>query len=127
MKNFNEWLSTKVVKPMGHIGDPGVPVESDTVLEIGDMVRIKDKEWFDSLEKGGCEDRIVSVDKKGVKMYFGNYSMKKFLGCEATIKRICDKSEYYGDFYPVYRLELPDKKNNSIESYFFTNEMLEYI
>lgn len=125
MKNLNEWLSTKVVRPMKHGGDP---VESDTVLEIGDTVRIKDKEWFDSLKENEYgAGKIVSVDKNGVRMYFGTTGMQKVLGCEATIKKICDKNEYNGDFYPVYRLELLNKTDNDIKRYLFTNEMLEYV
>lgn len=119
MKNLNEWLSTKTVKPMRHTG---YPVESDTVLEIGAIVRIKDKEWFDSLNKDRIGNGIVKDGEVNLSV---TTCMQKYLGEVVKITKVkfnqISKS-------PRYSVELEDRKDcNDLDIYVFCNEMLEYI
>lgn len=118
MKNFNEWLSTKVAKPLKHAGDP---VESDTVLKIGDMVRIKDKEWFDSLNKDKDGDGLVTCEINNEDHTFFTKAMTKWLGKEIVIRKVFDND------WPCYIIALAENNKDIIEGYLFTNEMLEYI
>ena len=106
-------------------------VEPDTVLKPGDIVRIKDEKWFDSLKKSNGNGQ-ASVDKDGVVMWFSQ-AMTEFLGEKVVIVRVPDKDDRHdgnyhnGNFYPIYKVELADGSNSDIGKFLFTNDMLEYV
>lgn len=99
----------------------GIPVEPDAVLKVGDIVRIKDEKWFDSLETMDCIHNFGYI-------YYGNTSvavtptMTQYLGCTVEITMQADFVHYTG-----YKVKLANGDSREIEGYLFTNEMLEYI
>ena len=112
----------------------GHPVEPDAVLEVGDIVRIKDNKWFDSLEKNGCGDGMV----KDHSFLLFTTEMKCLLGVEVRISGINIREGENGPV-PTYQMECAvgtDGKNGETISEDcicclmfsnFSNEMLEYI
>jgi hypothetical protein len=84
------------------------------------VVRVKDAEWFKSLER---DSSGMAVLKYGFEMYFPD-EMKEFLGMKVEI---VESSTLFGTETPGYRVETTDGKQHGIGSYTFTNEMLEYI
>lgn len=106
----------------------GIPVEPGTILKSGEVVRIKDEKWFNSLKKSNGNGQ-ASVDKDGVVMWFSR-DMTEFLGDEVVITRLAEKTDYdyhYGNFYPLYKVELADGRNSDIGKFLFTNDILEYV
>lgn len=96
-----------------------IPVEPDTVLKVGDIVRIRDEEWFDSLEKDSYGYGIVRYN--GTTISFSP-TMAKYLGCTVEIVELSRKSGY-----PRYRVRLyNDGNSRELDDYVFSNEMLEY-
>ena len=98
------------------------PVEPDTILKAGDIVRIKDKEWFDSLEKMSGGTRIVHSGDTTISF---THTMAKYLGYKVVI---VNTRQMYGYLEPRYRVRLCDDGNSrELVGYVFSNEMLEYI
>ena len=112
----------------------GHPVEPDAVLEVGDVVRIKDEKWFDSLEKDWSGDGIV----EGCGFLLFTTEMKCLLGKTVRVSGIeireCDKGPV-----PTYQMECVVGADGNIDETIreacilrlkfssLSNEMLEYI
>ena len=120
MKNFNEWLSTKVVKPIDKKNH--TDIDPEVILKVGDVVRIKDKEWFDSIE----HDRFgYGLVKDGVVNLSVTPCMQKFLGEVVKITKVKFNPKSKS---PRYSVELVNGKNsNDLDIYVFCNDMLEYL
>jgi hypothetical protein len=99
-----------------------IPVEPDTVLKVGDVVRIKDEKWFDSLEKDSGGYGLINSGDTTISF---TPTMKKYLGYTVEIVKSYRK---FGYGEPRYKVRLYDGGNSrEIEDYVFSNEMLEYI
>lgn len=98
------------------------PVEDCAALNVGDVVRIKDAEWLESLEKDLSGTPMLKYGD-GFEMYFPD-AMKEFLGMEVEIIEV---STLFRSEIPRYRVKTTDGKWHGIGSYSFTNDMLEYI
>lgn len=101
-----------------------IPVEPDKVLNDGDVVRIKDKEWLETLRSDTTGWRYI--DYPGVKTISFTPVMANYLGREVmVVKSMVDNSGWVR-----YKVRLTDgnsRDNNIIGNFVFTNEMLEYI
>jgi hypothetical protein len=96
----------------------GHPVESDTLLTVGDILRVKDMEWFDSLEKDDYGEGVIRYGK-GYILF--TRSMIKYLDEKVVIQKVMEGN------IPRYNVSLLGKKDSIIGQYTFTNDMLEYI
>jgi hypothetical protein len=103
-------------------GKKNIPVEPDTILKVGDVVRIKDEKWFDSLEKDGGGYGLIRTDDATISF---TRTMTKYLGCTVEIVKSYRK---FGYGEPRYKVRLYNVGNTrEIEDYVFCNDMLEYI
>jgi hypothetical protein len=107
-------------------GKKNIPVEPDTILKVGDVVRVKDEKWFDSLEKNRSDYGIVSGSVKNHDLVIFTRRMTKYLGKTVIIRHVYKKTpvikvlQYGVDLYEEGEEPKPI-------DYVFTNEMLEYI
>lgn len=120
MKNLNEWLSTKVVKPIDKKSHNDI--DPEVVLKVGDIVRIKDKEWFDSLEHDNFGYGLV---KDGEFYLSFTTRMQEYLGEIVKITKVKFNQVTKS---PRYCVELVSRKDsNDLDIYIFSNDMLEYL
>lgn len=100
----------------------GIPVERDTVLDIGDLVKVKDIDWFNSLFADDDGDKILDINRN----YMFTVEMKPLLGKVLKVSRVI--TDKYGD--TVYRMEYIkgfEMKEPYLFNTTFVNEMFESI
>ena len=104
----------------------GIPVEPDTILKVGDVVRIKDEDWFSSLEKNRSGYGIVSGSIKNHDLVLFTERMTKYLGKTVVIRHVYPKNNVTKVLQYGVELYEEGEEPKAID-YVFTNEMLEYI
>lgn len=100
----------------------GIPVERDTVLNIGDWVKVKDIDWFNSLSADDDGDKILDINKN----YLFTVEMKPLLGKVLKVSSV--NTDCFGD--TVYRMEYIkgfEMDQSLLFNTKFANEMFEYI
>ena len=123
MRLLKEYLSTKVAKPIDKKSH--TDIDPEVVLKVGDIVRIKDKEWFDSLEHDRFGYGLVKDGVDGVVNLSVTTCMQQYLGEIVKITKVKFNPKSKS---PRYSVELANGKNsNDLDIYVFSNEMLEYL
>lgn len=118
MKNTqHKYLSNKVVNPIDVKS-----IEPFVVLKVGDIVRIKDKEWFDSLEHNNVGYGLV---KDGDHYLSITARMQECLGEVVKIRKVTFNPQTKS---PRYYVELVNRTDsNYLGGYAFCNDTLEYL
>ena len=100
----------------------GIPVERDTVLNIGDWVKVKDIDWFNSLSADDDGDKFLETNRN----YLFTVEMKPILGKVLEVSSVNIDSYgdtiYYMEYIKGFEMEEPFLFNTR-----FVNEMLESI
>jgi len=117
MKTTHKYLSNKVVNPIDTKS-----IEPFVVLKVGDVVRIKDKKWFDSLEH---DEYGYGLVKDGEIYLSFTTRMQEYLGEVVKITKVKFNQTTNS---PRYYVGLVDRKDfYYLDMYVFSNEMLEYL
>ena len=99
-----------------------IPVERDTVLNIGDRVKVKDIDLFNSLSADDDGDKILDINRN----YLFTVEMKPLLGKVLEVSSV--NTDCFGD--TVYRMEYIkgfEMDQSLLFNIKFANEMFEYI
>lgn len=100
-------------------------LEVETDLNVGDIVRVGDHRWYDSLPEYTGEFQCLSngVEKWPNKDNHTVFTedMKRYLG-----KRVMVVDVIYDDDGPNYEVKGVDDDLTGIEQFIFTNDMLFY-
>lgn len=98
-------------------------------LNVGDVVAVRSIEWFKSLEEIGKDSRGYSY-RRVSDSYITNFTeiMTPFCGKLVRVVEVHDEDDDI--VHPEYRMEIigenvKDLEGDYIDSYMFTNEMLE--
>jgi hypothetical protein len=100
----------------------GIPVERDSVLNIGDRVKVKDIDWFNSLSADDYGDKILDINRN----YLFTVEMKPLLGKVLEVSSV--KTDSFGD--TVYLMEYIkgfEMDQSLLFNTRFVNEMFESI
>ena len=122
--DLKNYLLEYVSSGRGRVWDKNIP--KDTVLEVGTVVRIKDEDWFSSLEKNNSGYGIVSGSIKNNDLVLFTGRMTKYLGKTVIIRHVYKKNSVRKVL--LYDVDLYEEgEEPKVIDYVFTNEMLEYI
>lgn len=110
----------------GRRRNKNIPVEPDTILKVGDIVRIKDLDWYDSLEKDDGGNALVvngTGDSDDSEVFVE--PMKEYLGKKVTIAKVFSRNSIRKAVR--YSVRLAEGESRKELDWVFTNGMLEYI
>lgn len=98
-------------------------------LNVGDVVAVRGIEWFNSLEEIGKDSRGYSY-RRVSDSYITNFTETMTPFCGKLVRVIDVQDEDDEIVHPEYRMEIigenvKDLEGDYIDSYMFTNEMLE--
>lgn len=122
--DLKNYLLEYVSSGRGRVLDKNIP--KDTVLEVGTVVRVKDEDWFSSLEKNHSGYGIVSGSIKNHDLVLFTERMTNYLGKTVVIRHVYPKNNVTKVLQYGVDLYEEGEKPKAID-YVFTNEMLEYI
>ena len=96
-----------------------IPVEPDTALKVGEIVRIKDEEWFDSLEKDDSGIMYINYPETVVLI---PSAIREYSGYTVEIS----KRKITEGGLMLYHIKSFNTNDKRIKSFVVTNDMLEY-